>query len=387
MKPSLIISSVFLLFTTFASAWGTEDHEIFRLRDEVEASEGEGATFYSFLGVKPSASQADLNAAYKRKSRQIHPDKFKATFTASFRKEQEKARQGQKPGSWVIKEPSDSQLKAARKEATLRFARLGVVVKMLRGESRARYDHFLQNGFPTWRGTGYYYARFRPGLGSVIATLFIFVGGGIHYGVLLMNWSRQKKFVGRYIREARKAAWGNTAGLAGIADIGKTTATSNSNPEDLGMESLNRKERREAEKEKKRQKKGRMPSVDRGEESRNSEIGDRAALKKRVTAENGKVLIVNAVGTVWLEGEDDDGNKTEYLLDERDFVKPRITDTMLFSVPRWAYREVANRASAKTQPVLTTGVDESKFADDSGYDSEEPKPKSRQRKQKARGRQ
>lgn len=28
-----------------------------------------------------------------------------------------------------------------------------------------RYDFFYKNGVPKWRGTGYYYSRFRPGLG------------------------------------------------------------------------------------------------------------------------------------------------------------------------------------------------------------------------------
>ena len=32
-------------------AWTKEDHEIFRLRDEVDASEGPEVSFYDFLGV------------------------------------------------------------------------------------------------------------------------------------------------------------------------------------------------------------------------------------------------------------------------------------------------------------------------------------------------
>ncbi len=34
-----------------------EDHEIFRLKDEVQASEGSNVTFYSFMGLKESANQ------------------------------------------------------------------------------------------------------------------------------------------------------------------------------------------------------------------------------------------------------------------------------------------------------------------------------------------
>ena len=66
-----------------------------------------------------------------------------------------------------------------------RFARLGVISTILRNKegreryvigssqpccSQAltffnRYDFFYKNGVPKWRGTGYYYSRFRPGLG------------------------------------------------------------------------------------------------------------------------------------------------------------------------------------------------------------------------------
>ncbi len=72
-----------------------------------------------------------------------------------------------------------------------RFARLGVIASILRSEDGRersvsceitwlllgqpklmrlickirRYDFFYKNGVPRWRGTGYYYSRFRPGLG------------------------------------------------------------------------------------------------------------------------------------------------------------------------------------------------------------------------------
>lgn len=51
-----------------------------------------------------------------------------------------------------------------------RFARLGVISTILRNkESRDRYDFFYKNGVPKWRGTGYYYSRFRPGLGVSVS--------------------------------------------------------------------------------------------------------------------------------------------------------------------------------------------------------------------------
>lgn len=113
------------------SAWTKEDHEIFDLVSAVEASEGKGTTFYSWLELPPTASTAEISKAYRKKSVKLHPDK--------------------NPGV---------------KNAHERFARLGVVAAILRdAEGRKRYDFFYKNGVPRWRGTGYYYSRFRPGLG------------------------------------------------------------------------------------------------------------------------------------------------------------------------------------------------------------------------------
>lgn len=40
-----------------------------------------------------------------------------------------------------------------------------------------------------------------------------------------------------------------------------------------------------------------------------------AGQRKRVVAENGKVLVVDSVGNVYLEEEDEEGNVREFLLD------------------------------------------------------------------------
>ena len=40
-----------------------------------------------------------------------------------------------------------------------------------------RYDFFYKNGVPRWRGTGYYYSRFRPGL--VVSNDFIVMDGSL----------------------------------------------------------------------------------------------------------------------------------------------------------------------------------------------------------------
>ena len=45
-----------------------EDHEIFDLVTELEAAEGKGTTFYSWLDVPSTASTNDIAKAYRKKS-------------------------------------------------------------------------------------------------------------------------------------------------------------------------------------------------------------------------------------------------------------------------------------------------------------------------------
>jgi hypothetical protein len=223
---------------------------------------------------------------------------------------------GHKPKVHVTKSPSQAEVKAAAKQANDRFARLGVVSNILRGPSRLRYDHFIKNGFPRWRGTGYYYSRFRPGLGSVLVGLFIFGGGVAHYGVLRLSWKRQRDFVGRYIREARRAAWGDELGIKGIAGIGEPAGSQIplASPDDMGMQGLNRRQRRAQEKGNKKGKSGVDSGNASGVESGKKEP-TRGGERKKVLAENGKVLIVDASGNVFLVEENEHGEAEEFLLD------------------------------------------------------------------------
>lgn len=188
------------------------DREIFRVRDELIAHEGPDVTFYEFLGVKRSASPDDISKAYKKKSRQLHPDKVRQQLAAERTKAQkDKAKRqkgSSKPGVHVSKGPTPAEIKAAVKQAEKRQARLSIVANILRGPGRDRYDHFLANGFPTWKGTEYYYNRYRPGLGTAMFGVFLFAGGAAHYLALYMSWKRQREFVERYIKFARHAAWG-----------------------------------------------------------------------------------------------------------------------------------------------------------------------------------
>lgn len=332
------------------AAWSKEDHEIFRLRDEVVTAEGNNVTFYSFLGVSSSASLDDVNKAYRKRSRQLHPDKAIQQIIAqrSAPKASDKSSQ-KKPGVRVTKGPSQKERTQIAKEANERYARLAVVASILKGPQRERYNHFLQNGFPTWRGTGYYYARLRPGLGTVLFGLLISFGGGAHYFALYMNYKRQREFVERYITHARRTAWGNDGGVPGIpsAEVDNNTAAAPPAALDTDEQQMpmNRKQKRMQEKESRRKDTTKATRIARlyGKSEPASGASDTStpveqpvppppqqplsSNKKRVVAENGKVLIVDQDGNVYLEEQTEEGEKHEYLLD----VSPRhsLLRTML----------------------------------------------------------
>jgi len=173
MRLSLLLAFWATLLTlVFASNWDKEDYEIFDLVSAVEKFEGRGVTFYSWLGVGDKASNAEITKAYKKKSLELHPDKNGGT-----------------------------------KAATERYARLTTVGAILRGPQRDRYDFWKKNGVPKWRGTGYYFSRYRPGIGTVLiflAVLTSFLQNVVHR----LNYKREVERVQRFMLLARKAAWG-----------------------------------------------------------------------------------------------------------------------------------------------------------------------------------
>lgn len=217
-----------------------------------------------------------------------------------------------------MKQPTSSEVKTAVKQASERQTRLMLIANILKGPGRDRYDHFLANGFPLWKGTDYYYSRYRPGLGTVMIGLFIVGGGAIHYLILYMSWKRQREFVERYVKFARDTAWGGNLGIPNIEPQSSAPATPPDEEEDApAAVPQNRRERRMQQKEiKKDTGRGRPKKANKNTPatSRDASAGP-TGVRRRVVAENGKILVVDSLGDVYLEGEDEDGIVNEYLLD------------------------------------------------------------------------
>ncbi|KAJ5224126.1 hypothetical protein N7468_008668 [Penicillium chermesinum] len=340
MKTAL--SLLILVFVGLVAAWSKEDYEIFRLRDELAATEGPNVTFYDFLDIHPNANLEQITKAHRQKSRTLHPDKVKRTFVANYAKDKSKSKSTQ-PGVHVNKGPSQREVDAAVKNANARSARLNLVANVLRGPNRERYDHFLKNGFPRWKGTGYYYTRFRPGLGSVLMGLFVVFGGAAHYGALYLGWKRQREFVDRYIRQARRAAWGDDSSVGGIPGLdGPAPAPAPQEPSE-GAVAMNRRQKRMMDKESRKEKKGGRAARHNSGTSTPTENVVPTGERKRVIAENGKVLIVESSGNVFLEEETEDGERQEFLLDIDEIHRPTIRDTILFSLPIWGFNKTIGR--------------------------------------------
>ncbi|KIV94247.1 hypothetical protein PV10_02031 [Exophiala mesophila] len=350
MAPRVLhVVLLVLSLTILAAAWSKEDYEIFKVRDELESAEGPDVTFYDFLGVQPSATVDEILKAFRKKSRALHPDKVVHSFTAARstgkpRKPGEK----KKPGVHVSSGPSERELRKFLKQANERYTRLGVVRDILKGPDRERYDFFMSHGFPTWRGTGYYYSRYRPGLGTVLVGLFLFGGGAAHYFVLVTSYKRQRDFMERYIRHARKTAWGDELGMGGIAGLGQPVEMAQVDEEPDPAANLNRRQKRELERQNKKEAK---PGKNKSSKPAPIQSSTGSRDKRRVTAENGKTLVVDSVGNVFLEEEDEEGEVQEYLLDLDEIQQPSFRDTAVVRLPVYLWRKAFDPFLKRTDPV------------------------------------
>lgn len=356
MRLQILRLLVLCTLLVLVAAWSKDDYEIFKLKDEVEAAEGPDVSFYDFLGVKSSATVDEIGKAFRKKSRALHPDKVKHSYIASrSTPKPKKPGEKKKSGVHVSKGPSEREIQRFIKQAGERYSRLGVVANILKGPQRERYDFFLQHGFPAWRGTGYYYTRYRPGLGTVLVGLFLVFGGGAHYFALVTSYRRQRDFMERYIRYARKTAWGDESGIRGIPGVAQPVEVPAAAEEPDPMANLNRRQKRELERQNKKDKSGKTKPVSKPPPPVQSSTAER----RRVTAENGKILVVDSTGNVFLEEEDEDGEVQEYLLDINEIPKPTIWDTGLVRLPVWLYRKASAPFLKNNHPVPSEGAEAS----------------------------
>ncbi|ODQ80507.1 hypothetical protein BABINDRAFT_34690 [Babjeviella inositovora NRRL Y-12698] len=167
------LAFLFTLVASLVAAWSVTDYELFELNDVVKRDLGPETTFYSWLGLEkgPKSLWDEINKAYKKLSRKIHPDKIR--------------------------------------KAEQRYLRLSVVGSILRdAEQRERYNYFLDKGFPKKTTTGYLYSKFRPGTMLVFVLLYA-VFGGFQYMSLKINRQQDQKRMRSMIQQLKQAAWPN----------------------------------------------------------------------------------------------------------------------------------------------------------------------------------
>lgn len=137
-----------------------------------------------------------------------------------------------------------------------------------------------------------------------------------------MSFKRQKEFIERYIKFARDTAWGGGLGIPGVDAAPAPAPVPAPAPEEEEgpPQPMNRRQRRMQEKETKREEgRGSIKKTRKAQGSpREAPVAPSPAptgARKRVVAENGKILVVDSLGHVYLEGRDEEGDVSEFLLD------------------------------------------------------------------------
>ncbi|KAF9586676.1 hypothetical protein BGW38_010170 [Lunasporangiospora selenospora] len=165
---ALLMLLALLALVQCVAAWEEGDFEIFDLVDALEKDQGSDVSFYSWIGVAKDTPKADIERAFRKKSRTLHPDKNKA------------------------------------KGAQERYARLSSIIAILRDDrKRERYDFFLKNGVPRWRGSAYLYSRHRPGLKAVTVFL-LFIASGFQYLGRYVGYMQERRRMSRMIEQYKE---------------------------------------------------------------------------------------------------------------------------------------------------------------------------------------
>ncbi|KAF9156993.1 hypothetical protein BG015_008496 [Linnemannia schmuckeri] len=165
---ALLMALAILALIQTVAAWEEGDFEIFDLVDALEKAEGPEVNFYSYIGVTQKTPKPEIERAFRKKSRTLHPDKNKGP------KAQEK------------------------------YARLSSIISILRDDGkRDRYNFFLKNGVPRWRGSAYLYRRHRPGFKSVVVFLFI-LASGFQYLARYVGYVQERKRMSGMIEQYKE---------------------------------------------------------------------------------------------------------------------------------------------------------------------------------------
>ena len=194
----------------------------------------------------------------------------------------------------------------------------------------------------------------------------------------MLGWRRRKGFAERLVAHARTEAWGGSGAASlnvpGLENLGTGGgAGGGEEAAKAAQPAMNRRERRlqaredEKERRTKRNRSRSASGVGARKDLPPSAPGEPApeGAVKRVTALNGKPLIVDSNDRVFLvEGGDggssDDEDEPEevepmlYLLSPEAIEKPTLKDTVLWRLPAWTVgklRERAAQTSKKAQPA------------------------------------
>lgn len=129
---------------------------------------------------------------------------------------------------------------------------------------------------------------------------------------------------------------------------------------------MNRRQKRMMDRENRKEKKNggsKTGSRSTGTSTPTGETVEPTGERKRVVAENGKVLIVDSVGNVFLEEESEDGEHQEFLLDVEEIQRPTVRDTMIFKLPGWVYRKTVGQVLGTSNMVDDGAVSEGEETD------------------------
>lgn len=87
-------------------------------------------------------------------------------------------------------------------------------------------------------------------------------------------------------------------------------------------------------------------------------LGSAGQGRRKIVAGNGKVLIVNATGEVYLVEEDPEtGEEIELKLDLDDIEKPKLRDTAIIRLPLWLFGSTLGRVLGKRKKEAAEGVE------------------------------